>query len=420
MAALVALPLDSFMNMNKYSILFLISILLSGSIASSQLLDLGDCKPNGISNKAIQKLKKTFKEARIIILSEQVHGVGTDYVSFALMTKFLHEEMGFNVILQEFCFDYFGRINSNLAHSSAQAYSKGMYWPQAKAVENDLLFNYIDAQNESDNPIYMEGFDPRLFQRETVYRHYDSILRNPKFNLINTRVVDEYLTSLDNILKKEYNDSSTTASQKRIFYEQTDLIIERMVQHNYDQRSIQKMKNLKSFAENAWNPRNYSINNPDRFFVRERQMAENIIWFAETMYPDEKIIVRMHNGHAAKDILKFDQSPEREYLNAGTILHQQYGSECLHIGSTYYSGTYCDWDYEPKDIPIPHSRSLEAKLHNQGYDYAFVNLKQKSRKFFMFYSEFNSWKNSNEIKGNFGVLYDGIIFINQVTLPTEK
>jgi len=364
-------------------------------------------------------------DARIVVIGEQNHGVGTDYESFALMVKFLHQEMGFNVIAQEYSFFDFGLIGAELKKgSTSQEYRTSMYWPQGKAKEQDMLFDYIDLQRNTSSPISMEGFDPRFFQRKTFYKYFDSLLTNSSDNiLIPLEQISFQLKALNNVLSFEYSDSLTTKSEQIAFFSNMDTIVSNMTNLSYDPRIIQLMKNTKSFAKNAWNPDGYSVTHFDRYYEREYQMAENIIWLSEVMYPNQKIIVHMHNGHAAKNInLLEGEIPDsliKRKLNTGSILNKHFDTSCIHIATTYYSGTYCKWDYKEKRIPAPKSNSIESKLHKKGYNYAFVKPKPK-RKFYMFHSEFNSWVEDGSIKAPFGRIFDGIIFIDHVYLPKEK
>ena len=331
--------------------------------------------------------------------------------------------MGFNVVLQEFCFHHFEKVNASIQNGgSAQEYRKGMYWPQGQAEENDLLLDYIDAQTKTDTPLYMEGFDPRIFRRKAFYEEIDTLL-NTYPALLDTAYKSNFLASLNNLLKYEYNDTVTVAEDQTAFYNGMNTIISNMEKNKFDGRSIQLMQNLLSFSKNAWNPNAYSSNDVDRFFERESQMARNIIWFSDNVYPNQKIIVHLHNGHAAKNIdyLKgsIPDSLIKKKQNVGSILNQRYRDTCLFIATTYFSGTYCKWDFKEKTIPTPSSKSVEAKLHKKGYEYAFVQLKS-NRKSYMFHSEFNSWVEGGMIKAPFGKMFDAVIFIDQVYLPTEK
>lgn len=367
-------------------------------------------------------MKSIIGDARIVVIGEQNHGVGTDYESFALLAQWLHEEMGFNVIAQEYSFFDVGRINKNWKNGgSVQQFRKSMYWPQGKAAEQDLLFDYIDAQQATDKPIIMEGFDPRIFQRKTYYKFFDSLLTQSMHSpLLPVEQLAFQLSTLNNVLTYEYNDTLTSASDQQVFIDNMETIIANMTSLSFAPRLIQLMKNTTRFAKNAWNKKGYTKG--DRYYEREYQMAENIIWLSEVIYPTEKIIVHLHNGHAAKNIyLLEDAIPDllvKLEKNTGSLLHSHFGDACFHIATTYYSGTYCKWDYNEKIMPKPATNSLESKLHKKGYSYAFVKPKAK-RKFSMFHSEFNDWVKNGYIKAPFGSIFDAIIFIDQVAMPTE-
>ncbi len=390
-----------------------------------QIIDLGSaCKPNKINRKGFERLKKIIGNARFVVIGEQVHGVGTDYINFELMVKFLHEEMGFNVIAQEYCFHHFGRVNSRIGQgTNAYDYNKGMYWPQALAKENSPLFDYINDERKTTTPLYMEGFDPRIFQRKAFYTFCDSLLSNSyKINLkTNTRI--NYLKTLDQVLKLEYNDTLTTSSEKATFLKNTNTITNKLLQIDKKSRLAQTFKNIRAFAKNAWNEKKLDVTNFDRFHEREKMMANNIFWLADVKYPNEKIILRMHNGHAAKNIHKLrgaiPDSLIKKSPNVGSRLYKRYGDSCKFIASTYYAGTYCGWDYKPQKIPQPKKNSLEFELHDKGYQYAFVTLRDK-KPFYLYFNEFNDWTRDRTIKAPFASLFDGIIFINQVKMPTKK
>ena len=153
---------------------------------------------------------------------------------------------------------------------------------------------------------------------------------------------------------------------------------------------------------------------PQKITGRFRHLASAI---------NEKIIVHLHNGHAAKNIDKLKgYIPDvfiKESLNVGSRLNKKYGTDCFYIGTSYYSGTYCKWDYKAKEIPTPTSDAIETKLHNQGYKYALLPLKDNTL-YTMYHNEFNSWVEGGVITAPFGQLYDALLFINHVKIPIEK
>ena len=409
--------------MKLHQTIFLILVLLLSTNGSAQVIDLGECDEELLSKSGFNDLKKAIGDARIVIIGEQVHGVGTDYENFAFLVELLHEEMGFNVLSQEYCFYSFGQLSAQpKGEESAQRYRQAMYWPQAKAIENNRLFNYIDAQKKAGSPLFMEGFDPRIMHRKSFKKFCDSLLNKTYPNLLEASSRDQFLKTLHNVVTYEYNDTLTNSEDKTTFLKNTDSIINKLSASSADPRLPQIFKSLKGFAQNAWNIPGLKLTDVDRFEFRDQLMAENIFWIAETMYPKEKIIIRMHNGHAAKNmgLLKgsIPDSLIKKSLNVGSRINKRYGDDCFYMATTYYAGTYCKWDFKPKTIPFPKTESLEAELHNKGYKYAFVNLEEK-RTYSMFFNEFNTWIEDGEIKAPFGSLFDGVIFIDQVAAPKK-
>ena len=59
---------------------FLLSSFLVMTITSAaQVIDLGKCNPKALSPSGFSQMKNIIGDARIVVIGEQNHGVGTDY-----------------------------------------------------------------------------------------------------------------------------------------------------------------------------------------------------------------------------------------------------------------------------------------------------------------------------------------------------
>lgn len=404
--------------MKKFILTFLLLLFPLMKLDSKEIIDLGECKSGKLSSLGFEKFKEKLKDARIVFIGEQSHGVATDYENFANIVKYLHEELDFNIIAEEFCFFTINQINSNKDFTSAQEYRNAMYWPQGNAKENDFLFDYIDSCRNTENPIVLEGFDSRVFQRKLYYQFVDSTLSN-KFDIDKKR----YLNTLDNLLKLEYKDTLTTSEDRYLFIEDTKKLIKLLDNPDVNNRIIQIFKSLIGFAHNAWNPSKIGDDDVDRYSYRSKQMAQNLIWLCDVMYPEEKIIVRAHIGHSSKNLKSLHgYIPDKfanDSLNLGSLVHNYFGDKSFHIATTFYSGTYCNWRYEPIDIPTPGKESLESELYNMKLKYSYVSL-EDDQLYEMYYGDFNSYITDEVWQAPFGKLFDGIIFICKGTAPTKK
>lgn len=402
--------------------IFIFSFVLN---SNSQIIDFGKFEQESISKGGFQKFKEFIGDSRIVIIGEQEHGVGTHYENFNLLSQFFHEKMGFDIIIQEYCFYEFYKVNDSLKKGkSAQAYRGGMYWPQAKALEYDGLFNYLDKEAKGKNPFQMFGADPRIFARDKFQLYLKEELDSKSIKI---KEPNKFFSVLSSLLKLEYKDTVSSDIEKLFFFQTCNSILN---QYSNKTENINRWKerfvqNLIVFANNAWSTDGYPMDNPDRFYRREKGMADNIIWLAKTQFPDKKILIHLHNGHLAKNthLLKghLDSSQVKALPNVGSMLYKEFGDDCLHLATSFYSGTYCKWDYKEKNIPIPKEETLENLMHKKGIQYGFMAFDEDSSKEeYMFYCDFNTWmKKPNPILPVQN-LFDGLIFIDDVKMPNEK
>lgn len=381
--------------------------------------DLGHCDPTLPDTAGFRKLKSQFAGKRIVVIGEQQHGVENGYVNFAHFIRFLHEEMGFNVIAQEYCFFGFGLTNMHYQQgASAQEYRKSMYWPQGASDKMNAVLDYLDSRQGKPDKIYMEGFDSRVSLQRLFYNHIDSLVRKSGIPFASSQAAAGYYTRLKKLCKNEYRDTISDPEAHR-FLANTDTIIRQLQQQKQTlPRDLQLLQNLKGFARNAWDINHIADNSLQRYHEREKQMFNNLVWLLEVAYPTEKFIVLTHNAHGAKNVKELEglvpDSVGKNAMTVGSLLHERYGRQCMHIATTSYSGTYCYHDFDPITVPVPLPQSLEAILYNKGYDYAYVDLQSSHDSAFpMFHFNYNDWVDPPQVTAKFGRLYDGVIFIRE-------
>ncbi len=407
----------------KFTIIVLTWMLCSGSIFS-QTLDLRNINLKELNSETKTDFKEQFIDARIVILGEQTHGIGTEYEAFAHLVKFLHEELNFNVLIQEYCFFSMHQIDKKVEQEqSSQEYRKAMYWPQGKTNEYNKLFGYLDLQKETQAPIRVEGFDSRIANQTKLKSWIEKLVTETPSYYSDSKKRSQFLAVLHQVIDLEYRDSLSTLTEKTEVLQYLDYLIDYKTSIRGVNREVQQLRSLRAFAKNAWNIEKYSDKDIRRYHHRERQMAENLIWLIDSVYPNEKIIVHMHNGHAAKNIRLFQEytnDPTGEQnITVGDIVFKKYDEESKIIATTAYSGTHSKWDFKPISVPKPHTESLESKLHNQGLAYAYFNLEQQKEPFYMFFNDFNNWKPSGEIKAPYSMLFDAVLFYDRVNAPTR-
>ena len=106
-------------------------------------------------------LKEMIADARIVQLGEQSHGDGTCFETKIRLIKFLHQEMGFDVLAFESglydCRRAWQAFEDGESSQAAAAQGVFAIWTQSKQTEE--LWKYLGSQANSESPLELCGFD---------------------------------------------------------------------------------------------------------------------------------------------------------------------------------------------------------------------------------------------------------------------
>jgi len=150
--------------------------------------------------------------------------------------------------------------------------------------------------------------------------------------------------------------------------------------------------------------------------VRERAMFEGVVRIKETAGPRARIVVWVHNAHAAKSPVRFLNTgiPESLELNLlGTMLERKYGDEVRSIGMVSL-GT----KQEGKDLQA-RPDVLDHALAGTGLDLFLLGLGRMKGGNGSSEALARPWKLTADMGGYLSLVpaeaYDGLVFIRHVT-----
>lgn len=108
-------------------------------------------------------------------------------------------------------------------------------------------------------------------------------------------------------------------------------------------------------------------------FVRDRAMADNLLWALEREGQEGRIVMWSHNGHLQKYPLVHTNVTETVM---GEFLDLMIGDDYASVGFTYYQGADSGWAFYQTDIPNPpRPASLDAALARVGLPMFVVDLR---------------------------------------------
>jgi len=322
--------------MNKFHILIL--LFLFNSCKAQTLLNSSIQFTSDLRDfKDLTALRESLKDVEIIALGEQSHGLGEVFNAKTELVKFLHKELGFDLVLFESGYGdgalAWERFDSLSALEFTNSFSSNHYYNSEEIL---TLVTYVKSQKQN---LKIKGFDCQpqqnfLIKRMTeIAQPLDSMLaKSVKFEMRNfnnlyqfekdkdtlsfNKQLDKFINFLNvydtflNQNRQELLNSGTTENE-------IDAIIE--------SNQIFRKTYSKIEIGDLWGwP--FSLNN------RDKSMFEIIKWHKEKN-PKSKIIIWAQNSH-----IENKSKPNQKINWMGHSLKKTYGDRYYSIGAIVYSG----------------------------------------------------------------------------------
>lgn len=344
----------------------------SPSEIKSRLIDLHDVwDTNYVS---YPELKPILKDVEIVMLGEQTHHDGTTFATKVKLIKFLHQEMGFDILAFESgfyeCAKAWQEIENGTRIDSTLAFSIFSLWSETNPFIP--LVEYLGDQLKTEHPLRLAGFDSQFtgktadthFMRE--FKQYLSQGDTAYFKTDDWQHFENTISFLtrSNIKALKRNDSNRDTLYANSLIER----IQDFPANNARSFWIRTMENVKIRIDGSSKSRDY-------------QMAQNLIWLKE-QNPGKKIICWGATSHflynselvelSSKLMKKIVGDYYQETPSMGNYLKDKYDKKIYTIGFTAYEGRY--FFSGSKKIDPAKSNSLEALLATAKYDNCFLPL----------------------------------------------
>jgi len=255
----------------------------------------------------LQFLKEYISDKRFVFLGEDRHGINDNNVIKYRLIRFLNQELGFNVVFFESGFGeccLTNLVKDSLTGMQMLVYSLIGFW---RVTTNCEMFDYI-----RDNKMNFAGIDPNskaIYLNKSYYNFLipdnyiladklflaDSCLLYytlDKSNYFHTKITNETkkheLDSIKNYLIDLYSDISNNLKEYSLEMLNFKII------NKYIEIKLFELQNT-----------NNDLKDVEEYFVtnerRDSMMAKNLEFLADSIYPNEKIIVWAANYHIRKE-----------------------------------------------------------------------------------------------------------------------
>ena len=339
-------------------------------------------------------LREQLRGVRMVLLGESEHGNGSDFKAKTRLVKFLHREMGFDVLALES--GIFGTAAAWRALPTEpeprDAFLRGVFPVWGLSAQMQPLIRYLSASARTDHPLELTGFDCQF--REPAAR--DSLVPSLR-DFLTRSTIDTPLSDADSrashILKWAVEgrvppdpEPLPQPAEKVGFVrtlQATAEAVERSVTTREGQFWAQVLRSASAQISlyYYWSePRTAQADNDE---ARDRQMGENLAWLATEYYRGHKIIVWAHTYHTMRN-LRFSIVDELRRFHMGQRAWEVVGRESFVIGMTSYTGVSacitCKGGMEGQVQNVVADQDpafeFEELMNAAGYEFGFVNLRR--------------------------------------------
>ena len=337
--------------------------------------------PSDTDFSDLQFLKPLIGTKRVVQLGESAHGTAEFSSVKTRLIKFLHQEMGFEVVAFESglfdCFRANERMEARTAAQAMRACTAGV-WHTTEALP---LFDHIKSSRSTTRPLMLAGFDIQRtgnrvdFDRPAQLRQtiavFDPVLAEEAFALD-----QEWVQTLDLAGYASANADRVSPSYVRLASAIADHAAE--IESAFPGRP--GLATVLS-ASLASTPAYFDVlrrgsTDPAGLSLRDRGMADNVELLLQRLYPGKKVIVWAHNFHVERDgaATAYPGTTFSSVRNMGSWLNERRAADLYTIGLFMVRGHAGHNDRSTYEIKSPQDHSVEELFSSIDSPLAFVNM----------------------------------------------
>jgi erythromycin esterase len=341
--------------------------------------------PDDADFSDLQPLSGALEGVRMVLLGEADHASGSDFLAKSRLVKFLHQELGFDVLAFES--GLYGMAvawDSIRAGGSARAaFVKGnfAFWSGSEQMQS--LIAYVGEQALGDTPLEVAGFDnrPWLYWPDwhtPLTRFAEDLGRILRDRGATGPLADpgspEYGVLERLSARRYYGAEPLPDPPARVAFLRAlnATVAELEASADADARFwAEALRGVGCHAREVFVDMSGAGELPPEC-LRDHQMGEHLIWLANERYPGRKIIAWAATAHVMRD-------PAFEQVGGtgpamGQRVWEALGEESYAIGMTSYRSEANH--IVPDQHPLP---DFEQLMEVAGFEYAIVDLRRAVR-----------------------------------------
>jgi len=360
-------------------------------------------------------LKESLKGVEIISLGENTHGLGEVFAAKTELVKFLHQELGFDLVLFESGYGdaalAWEQLNSISTKAFTSVFSSNFYY---NSEEIESLVSYVKSQN---GKLKIQGFDCQPQQNYLIKRMTEIV---QPIDSMFAKTVPIEMKNFKNLYQFENDEDTVNFNRQRDRFARFITSYDSfLTNHNLalikagitvNEIEVIKKSNdifLRTYSEieiggmMSW---------PTSYNLRDKSMYDIVTWFKKTN-PEVKVSIWAQNSH-----IENKTKPNYNVNWMGHHLKKTFGDKYFSIGAIVYSGKNLNYngifDFEHKD-----NKYLAYHLNQFQKEKYVLDLRKHNKKDFTNELYLGMENNGNTAEFIAKDRFDGILFIKYSDIP---
>jgi erythromycin esterase len=400
--------------MNKFLILILI-LTLSSCKAQTEFNSTIEFTSDLDKFENLSSLKESLKDVEIVSLGENTHGLGEVFKAKVDLVKFLHQEMGFNLVLFESGYGDAGLAWEKLDSLSTKEFTNSFtsnYYYHSEEIRD--LMEYVTSQ---DKNLVIQGFDCQP-QQDYLSKRMMEIMQ--PVDSILSKSVESELRNFNKLYQFENDKDTIGFNNQRSkfinFITQYETTIqnkkEQLLKSNCSENELNTILKSIEIFKNTYSKIQFGdmMNWQNNANIRDKSMFETIRWFKDKN-PNDKIIIWAQNSH-----IENSAKPNYTVNFMGHRLKGTYGDKYYSIGAIVYSGINLNYngtfDFEHNTTDY-----LAYHLNQFKKDEFVLDLRNYNKKDFTSKELLGMESNGNTAGFVAKDRFDGLLFIKYSNIP---